>query len=167
MVRPEFVGMRGCGPDDLVVLARELADLSERVFPLLAPAEQGSFGDRFRTFLDDGRNRRFSPCVTHNDIVPAHILVTGAGDLAGVIDWEEVAVGDPANDFAWLLGSESGAGEWTLAAYGGAPDDRFLERCAFRYMLMPWHDVVHGLDSGPSELVEAGLAELRERGRQT
>jgi aminoglycoside phosphotransferase (APT) family kinase protein len=164
MVRPEFVGMRACGPDDVrLVLDRELADLRERVFPVLAPAEQGAFGDRFRTFLDDDRNWRFSSCVTHNDIVATHILVTTAGDLEGVIDWEEVAVGDPANDFAWLLGSESEAGEWTLAAYGGAPDDRFLERCAFRYMLMPWHDVVHGLDSGRSELVDAGLVRLRER----
>lgn len=165
MVRPEYVGMRARGPRDVrAALTIELADLREHVFPLLTAADRGSFDDRFHTFLEDERNWRFSPCVTHNDIVSAHILVTPTGDLAGVIDWEEVGTGDPAIDFAWLLGAEAEVGEWTLAAYGGAPDDRFRERCGFAFMLMPWHDVAHGLNVNRPEVVEAALAQVRERG---
>ena len=164
MVRPEYVGMRARGPAAVrEVLGRELEELRDRVFPSLRAAERDAFGERFRSFLEDERHWRFSSCVTHNDLVAAHVLVSDEGDLAGVIDWEEVAMGDPAADFAWILGAEPEAGERALAAYGGAPDDRFRERCAFRYLLMPWHDVMHGLDTSQPTLVERGLAELRER----
>jgi aminoglycoside 2''-phosphotransferase len=165
MVPPEFVGLRARGPADVrAALDDELTDFRERVFPLLTAEERDGSSDRFRTFVDDERNWRFSPCVTHNDIVRPHILVTATGDLAGVIDWEEVGIGDPAADFAWILHDEPEAGERALAAYGGAPDDRFRERCAFRYALMPWHDVTYGLESQRDEFVESGIALLRERG---
>ena len=164
MVPPEFVGLRARGPADVrATLGREWSELRERVFPLLTAEERDGFGDRFGAFHDDDRNWRFSPCVTHNDVDRPHILVTATGDLAGVIDWEEVGIGDPAADFAWILHDEPEAGERALAAYGGAPDDRFRDRCAFRYALMPWHDVSHGLETSRPDLVERGLTQLRRR----
>jgi aminoglycoside phosphotransferase (APT) family kinase protein len=165
MVRPEYVGMRQQDPG--VVRAHfeaELTDLTVKVFPRLTPAERESWGGSLGPFVAREDRWRFSPCVTHNDIGRPHILVAADGDLAGVIDWEEVGIGDPAADFAWLLGAEPDAGERALAAYGGAPDEGFRARCWFHFMLTPWRDIVHGLESGRPEIVEAGLAELRERG---
>lgn len=166
MVRPEYVGMRAGGPAAVRdVLGHELEELRDRVFPLLRAPERDALAERFLAFLEDGRHWGFSPCVTHNDLVAAHVLVSDEGDLAGVIDWEEVGIGDPAADFAWILGAEPEVGERALAAYGGAPDDRFRARCGFYFTLMPWHDVAHGVESDDDELVERGLALLRERGR--
>ena len=164
MVPPEFVGLRARGPADVrAALDGELADLRERVFPLLTAEERDGFGERFRAFMDDERNWRFSPCVTHNDIGRPHVLVTRTGDLAGVIDWEEVGIGDPAADFAWILGARPGAGERALAAYGGPPDTGFRARGRFSFLLMPWHEVVYGLDIDQDAFVQTGLEGVRAR----
>ena len=166
MVRPEFVGMRARGSEVIRrALGAELTTVSQHVLPLLSIDEREWLGWRLGTAMGDERTWWFSPCVTHNDLVAAHVLLNDEGDLAGVIDWEEVAVGDPAADFAWILGEEPEAGERALTAYGGAPDDRFRERCWYYFMIMPWRDVTFGLESGDDDLVERSLALLRERGQ--
>jgi aminoglycoside phosphotransferase (APT) family kinase protein len=119
--------------------------------------------ERFRSFMGDAGNWRFAPCVIHGDIRPAHVLSTPAGDFAGVIDWEQVSVGDPATDFAWVLHEEPDAGERALSAYGGTPDDRFRDRARFRYQLMPWYEVVYSVESGESGSVARGLEAIRAR----
>lgn len=45
-----------------------------------------------------------------------------------MIDWGDTEVGDPAFDLAWILHAMPAEGERVLGAYGGPPDDRFLER---------------------------------------
>ena len=137
MVPPEFVGMRARGTGVVrEELARKIAEFSDLVFPLVSGAERSAFEIRFRSFMEEEGNWRFAPCVTHGDIASSHILVTPVGDFAGVIDWDQVNVGDPAADFAWILHAEPLAGERALAAYGGTPDERFLDRAAFHYLLM-------------------------------
>jgi aminoglycoside phosphotransferase (APT) family kinase protein len=164
MIPPEYLGMRVRGAAALREERRgELAKMRERVFPLLGPAEAGAFDDRFDAYLADDDLWRFATCVTHNDLGPEHILVSPTGDLAGVIDWEEVGIGDPAWDFAWLLGVRPDAGERALAAYGGPPDTGFRTRGRFSFLLMPWHEVVHGLDTGQEAFVQRGLEGVRAR----
>ena len=85
----------------------------------------------------------------------------------GVLDWQELAIGEPAADLAWRLHARPAEGERVLAAYGGAPDASFRARAAFRFVLMPFHDVVHGLDTGDGALVEVGLAGIRDRDAET
>ena len=61
--------------------------------------------------LDDETVWRFAPCVTHGDLGPEHVLVSASGDLSGVLDWEEVGIGDPAWDFAWWVHEMPAVGE--------------------------------------------------------
>ena len=164
MVPPEYLGMRARGAEALREERRaELASMRARVFPLLSAAEAGAFGDRFDAYLADDDLWRFATCVTHNDLGPEHILVSPMGDLAGVLDWEEVGIGDPVWDFAWLLGARPGAGERALAAYGGPPDTGFRARGRFSFLLMPWHEVVYGLDIDQDAFVQTGLEGVRAR----
>jgi len=164
MVPPEFVGMRAVTPEHVREEQRaEIARLRSKVGPLLGGAERSHFATRLDGYLDDDANWRFSPCVTHGDLGPEHILVTPTGNLAGVIDWEDVGMGDPVADFAWMLHAAPGPGERALAAYGGAPDPRFRQRARVRFLLMPWHEVEHGLDTGREAFVESGLEGVRER----
>ena len=145
---PEFLGMRSLSAQAVRDgLLDEVASLGAHVLPLLDPAERTSAERVIRTFLDDDDNFRFAACVTHGDIGPEHVLITDAGDLAGVIDWGEIKVGDPVSDLAWIVNTWAEVGERMLGAYGGAPDDRFLIRARFAFMLMPWHEVKHGLES--------------------
>jgi aminoglycoside phosphotransferase (APT) family kinase protein len=161
---PEFVGLRGTtAPAVRAGVAAVLDTMRSRVLPLLEPGERDHFSAAFRRFLDDDAQWRFAPCLTHGDLGPAHILVSDTGDLAGVIDWEDLAVGDPAWDHAWLLNAAPGVGERVLAAYGGAPDPTFRRRASFSFGLMPFHDVLHGLDGGGDAFVDIGIEGIRAR----
>jgi aminoglycoside phosphotransferase (APT) family kinase protein len=164
MVPPEFVGMRAHPADSIREGRRaRLAEWRARIVPLLDPLERGRAIDLFAAYLDDDENWRFATCLTHGDLGPEHILVTPAGDLAGVIDWGDASVGDPVWDFAWLLRAAPLVGERAVAAYGGEPDQHFRDRARFAFALMPWHEVAHGLATGQPAFVQSGLAGVRAR----
>jgi aminoglycoside phosphotransferase (APT) family kinase protein len=164
LVPPEFLGLRATPASAWRDAYREeLRDLERRVVPLLS-ADEGAVARRmFSAFLDDERAFRFATGVVHRDLGPEHILLTDDGDLSGVIDWGDASVGDPAIDFAWLLHRAPEAGERALAAYGGAPDERFRERAAFYDRLGPWYEVTYGLDTDRPGFVETGLRGVRAR----
>jgi aminoglycoside 2''-phosphotransferase len=44
----------------------------------------------------------YEPAVIHTDVWQENILVDDAGHLAGVLDFDHVAIGDPAQDIAYL-----------------------------------------------------------------
>ncbi len=144
-------------------LRREIEVLGTHVLPLLGAGERADAERMLSAFLDDDDNFRFASCLTHGDIGPEHVLVTAAGDLAGVIDWGDAAVGDPVIDLAWVLFAMPDEGERVLGAYGGPPDDRFLDRAGFVFALMPWHEVKYGVETDQPGFVESGLAGVRER----
>jgi hypothetical protein len=161
---PEFVGMRALTAATVRDgLRNEVVVLSAHVLPLLSPAERATAERTLTAFLDDDDNFRFATGLTHGDIGPAHVLITDAGDLAGVIDWGDLEVGDPVFDLAWVVNAMPDVGERVLGAYGGPPDDRFLVRSRFAFLLMPWHEVKHGSVSGQPAFVESGMAGVRER----
>jgi aminoglycoside 2''-phosphotransferase len=164
MTPPEFLGLRSRSAGAVREgLRDELASLGSHVLPMLDPDERVSVERAIQTFLDDDANFRFATCVTHGDIGPEHVLVTDAGDLTGVIDWGDIEVGDPVFDLAWILHAWPDVGARVLGAYGGAPDDRFLVRARFAFMLMSWHEVRYGLETDQPEFVRSGLVGVRDR----
>ena len=164
LMPPEYVGLRGGTAADVRAEMRaELGGFRERVLPLLDTDAAADIGTRFGAFLDDDDLWRFAPCLTHRDLGPEHVLVSSTGDLAGVLDWEDLGVDDPVADFAWLLHEMPEEGERALSAYGGAPDPAFRRRAAVRYALMPFHEVAYGLQTGQQAFVDRGVAGVRER----
>ena len=161
---PEFVGMRAISAETVRAGLRvEVETLGAHVLPSLDADERTRAERTISTFLDDDDNFRFAPCLTHGDIGPEHVLVTDAGDLAGVIDWGDIEVGDPAFDLAWTLHAWPEVGARVLGAYGGLPDDRFLVRTRFAYMLSPWHEVKYGVQTDQPAFASSGLAGVRDR----
>ena len=166
LMPPEYVGLRGGTAAQVrEAMRRELADFRARVLPLLEPDEAAQIGSRLAAFTEDDDLWRFAPCLTHRDLGPEHVLVSPSGDLAGVLDWEELGVDDPVADFAWLLHEMPEHGERALSAYGGAPDPAFRTRGAVRYALMPFHEVLYGLDTAQDEYVASGIEGVRRRAR--
>jgi len=164
LMPPEYVELRGRNAAAVrAELSEELAEHRATVLPLLEPDEAARFGERFTAFIDREDYWRFSACLVHGDIGPEHVLVSDTGDLVGVLDWEELAVGDPVSDFAWLLHARPDDGERVLGAYGGAPDQTFAERAAFRFFLMPFHEVAYGLEVDDPSFVASGIAGIRAR----
>ncbi|HVF07543.1 MAG TPA: phosphotransferase [Actinomycetota bacterium] len=164
MTPPEFLGMRATSAAAVrEVRLEEWCRLRDAAEPHLASGEVGATSSAIDDIFADPTAWSFAPCVTHGDLVPEHVLVSPSGDLAGVLDWEEAGMDDPARDFAWFLHAAPSEGERMLAAYGGAPDAGFLRRAALWFVLMPLHELRHGLESGRAELVASGAHGFVER----
>jgi aminoglycoside phosphotransferase (APT) family kinase protein len=164
LMPPEYVAFRSRPAE--VVRAERRTDAAGKMAAtrsILGSAIGGQLDALLTSFLDDDANWRFATCLTHSDIAPQHVLIGDDGDLAGVIDWGDVEVGDPAGDFAWILGARPDAGERALGAYGGEPDIGFRIRADAGFRLMPWSDVAYGLRVGDDEILQRGLDGLRDR----
>ena len=95
----------------------------------------------------------FEPALLHGDLGPEHLLVRD-GRLAGVIDWGDARVGDPALDYAWLLNGPFG--EWDV-------DPDLRRRARFYHRLAPWYEAHYGLFTDRPTHTERGLAGIRDR----
>ena len=86
--------------------------------------------------------------VVHNDICADHVLVDPAtGRLAGLIDWADMMVGDPALDFVGLIQ----VGGWdfvrdVLHHYRGEAGDAFFERIVWAARTLTLHWLVELMD---------------------
>jgi aminoglycoside phosphotransferase (APT) family kinase protein len=164
MVPPEFVGLRAASAESVREQIREeCARLAEVVVPRLGPQEGARATAMLSAYLDDDHLWGFAACLTHGDLGPEHVLVGPSGDLIGILDWEEAAIGDPVWDFAWWLHEMPEEGERALAAYGGTPDATFRERARIVWALMPWHEVAYGAEAGLESFVDSGLRGVRAR----
>jgi aminoglycoside 2''-phosphotransferase len=163
-VPPEFVSLRARSAADVRAQVRqELEGARGESFPLLAAHERAALDRTWAAFADDDAIWRLAPCLVHADLGLEHVLVDERGDLTGVLDWSRVEVGDPAWDFAIVLHDLPDQGARALAAYGGAPDAGFPTRAAFAGAFVPFNEVRHGLRTEQPDLVERGIAGVRER----
>ena len=91
--------------------------------------------------------------LTHSDLGPGHLRVRD-GRLAGVIDWGDARIGDPAIDYSWLLNGPFP--DWDV-------DEELRRRAAIYHRLGPWFEVHYGLFTKQPQWVESGLAGVRSR----
>jgi aminoglycoside phosphotransferase (APT) family kinase protein len=128
----------------------QCAEFERLVFPLLDKDRRAQakrlFGD-VETLVD------FEPALLHADLGPAHLLVRD-GRLAGVIDWGDARVGDPALDYAWLLNGPFP--DWDV-------DPDLRRRARFYHRLGPWYETHYGLFTNKPAHVERGLAGIGDR----
>lgn len=107
--------------------------------------------------------------LIHHDLALEHILVTPDGTgLAGVIDWGDAAIGDPALDFAGFIsgGCAPATVAALLGAYAGPQDRRFLYRAAWYARLAPFHLLHFGLHlDDPATIAEGAAAVAGMRAR--
>jgi aminoglycoside phosphotransferase (APT) family kinase protein len=104
-----------------------------------------------------------TPALVHNDLAAEHILVgEGAQTVTGIIDWSDLAVGDPALDIAAMFhwGGQAFA-EAVLAAYDGSIDDGLVSRARFMAACRGVGDVKFGLETDRREYIAGGLRALR------
>lgn len=135
--------------------------MGSTVLPLL-PADLRDAG---AALLDRCRAAAQHRALRHGDLGPDHLLTT-EGRVTGVIDWTDVALGDPALDLAWLLhGTPRAFADALVAAYRPTPAE--LARGRDWHLLGPWWEVRHGLSGGAKEYVASGLDGVVDRLRST
>ncbi len=137
-------------PDWFETYRRQAEEFRRVVLPLLNPDERA----RGEALLGEVETLTgFLPAVTHSDLGPAHLLVRD-GRLAGVIDWGDARIGDPAIDYAWLLNGPFP--HWDV-------DDELRGRALIYHRLGPWFEVHYGDFTDQPEWVRSGLTGVRSR----
>ena len=141
----------------------EYAAVERDVFPLLTPAER-RWAHALYVEASDPQIWHWIAVVTHNDLNADHILFNPHMQrIGGIIDWGDMELGDPANDFAALSEYDQPFVETVLQHYSLPVDAAFrlrmrslLPRTIFgnlRYL------VEHDHQAG----IARNLRELRER----
>jgi aminoglycoside phosphotransferase (APT) family kinase protein len=136
--------------DWLEAYSDQCAEFQRLVFPIL---DEDRRRQARRLFGEVETLVGFEPALVHADLGPAHLLVRD-GRLAGVIDWSDVRVGDPAIDYAWVLNGPFG--DWDV-------DPDLRRRARFYHRLGPWYEAHYGLFTSQPAHVERGLAGIGER----
>lgn len=121
--------------------------------------------DEWRTMVADlpSSLEPESAVVVHGDLAAEHVLFdTSADAFAGVIDWSEVAVGDPAIDLAALFHwGDRTLADAALAAYRSGIDETLRRRARFFAACRGAGDIVFGADTGRRAYIDGGVRALR------
>jgi aminoglycoside phosphotransferase (APT) family kinase protein/ADP-ribose pyrophosphatase YjhB (NUDIX family) len=138
----------------------------DRVLPLLAPDVAASVRVQFGDFL---ATARFDPVLIHGDLDCEHFLV---GPEIGLIDFEDVAIGDAACDLAGLANSRrwdtiGGAVTYVGAAARAYPatDLDFPARLRFYWWMAAVHELMYALEVGDERVRAEALEKLTTRVR--
>jgi aminoglycoside phosphotransferase (APT) family kinase protein len=130
------------------VFREQRARFERDVVSLLEPADRRRALD---LFAEVETLTGFEPALIHNDLGAPHLLVHG-GRLAGVIDWADAVVGDPARDYAWLL--NVAFPDWDV-------HEELRRRALFYHRLAPWFEAHYGVFTKQPARVEQALGQIR------
>ncbi|MFH5878141.1 macrolide 2'-phosphotransferase [Arthrobacter sp. NA-172] len=115
---------------------------------------------RWEHALEDVALWRFNPCVVHGDLHEDNLLIDG-DTVTALTGWTDLRIGDPADDFAWLVASnEQTFVESVLRHYTEArrdnPDGHLLRRAALLAEFALAQYLVKALAAGHNDMtVEA------------
>jgi aminoglycoside 2''-phosphotransferase len=91
--------------DFKAVYQEEFEEIQQLVFPIFNDTEKTAVSKLFTTYLEDDNNFNYTPVLLHNDLSNDHILIDNQTDtLKGIIDFGDVAIGDPDYDLMYLTG---------------------------------------------------------------
>jgi aminoglycoside phosphotransferase (APT) family kinase protein len=118
---------------------------------------------RWEAATEETRLWQFQPAVINGALTADSLLFAG-GDVAGVLGWQELRVGDPARDLNWLLAAhDENIPEIAIDAYnevrGGA--DRQVRQRAMLYSeleLARW--LLHGTELRNQDIVDDAVTLL-------
>ncbi|MBT2531910.1 phosphotransferase [Arthrobacter sp. ISL-48] len=132
---------------------------------------------RWEHALEDVSLWRFNPCVVHGDLHEDNLLVDG-GRVTAVTGWTDLRIGDPADDFAWLVASnEQDFVDSVLSSYTSerrdSPDKHLLRRAALSAEFALAQYLVKGIAAGDADMIseaegmlESLATEVAEHGGQ-
>jgi aminoglycoside phosphotransferase (APT) family kinase protein len=157
----------GAGEDELRRTdVRWRAEKAER--EIADAAAKGIVPDRVRrristVLAEMTRDAARPPAVlVHGDLYARHVLVGEAGELAGVIDWGDLHVGDRAVDVAIAFGFLPDRAREAFRQAYGAIDEGTWRLARFRAAYHATATVRYAADVGDAELVRETMRALEE-----
>lgn len=150
--------------DATAVLHQKVSELDKMAATGRVPADLLS---RWEGALEDVGLYRFHPSVVHGSLNSESVSLAGA-QVHGITHWAALRVGDPAEDFTWLMqGALANSQDDTLLHYRaarGEADENLLQRATLYAELEIGSWLVHCLEQGdPAEIAAAEdlLVDLR------
>jgi macrolide phosphotransferase len=124
---------------------------------------------RWEHAMEDVSLWRFNPSVVHGDLHEDNLLVEGQR-VTAVTGWTDLRIGDPADDFAWLVASnEQDFVDAVLGAYTAGrrdtPDNHLLRRAALSAEFALAQYLVKGIASDDPGMVSEAEEMLRSLAR--
>lgn len=99
----------------------------------------------------------FQPCVIHGSLSDGTLLLAG-DQVAAVLDWAELSVGDPAQDFAWLCGTDARVLELVIEQYDQLHPSNHVgtmsKRAAFWNELQVAKWLLHGIEQHDEQIID-------------
>ena len=81
----------------------QLVRRAAQVLALLTPRDGAALARLIEGFLAEARNFAYTPRLLYADFAQEHVLYdAGARGIVGVIDWGDLATGDPDYDMLYL-----------------------------------------------------------------
>jgi aminoglycoside 2''-phosphotransferase len=130
---------------------------TRQLFPEMRPEARRSIANLFETFLDNPAIHSFTPSLRHGDLGPSNILFDPVKQqVSGIIDFNSIAVGDPAVDIAAL----SLYGEQFIKKLQGFyPEiESLLKRASFIRGTYAIQEALDGLRDGDRGAYQRGMA---------
>lgn len=93
----------------------------------------------------------YTPSLVHGDLWYGNLLVRDGSRLSGILDWENLAVADPAQDFATLMHSGEEFTQAVMDAYeraGGILDQALLDRGLWHWEFRELTGIALAIDAG-------------------
>jgi aminoglycoside phosphotransferase (APT) family kinase protein len=117
---------------------------------------------RWERATEDSKLWQFQPTVINNGL-SADSFLSSDGIVTGLLGWQELRVGDPARDLAWLLGAPEAVADSAFDAYQSVrgSGDRHVRQRAKLYAeleIAKW--LLHGTDTRSTEIVDDAVEML-------
>lgn len=131
--------------------------IQKKLFPFMAKEHQCSISDDFNSFFE--QNFKFNQTIIHGDFGPSNIIFDSNNQrISGIIDFNEVSIGDSAIDFASLIGP-FGYGEDFIKSFEPIyPNiEALLVRARFYASTFALQEALFGIEVGDKEAFTAGI----------
>ena len=122
---------------------------------------------RWERAAEESKLWQFQPTVINNQLSAESFLCAGGngedGAVTGLLGWQELRVGDPAKDLAWLLGAPEAITDSAFDAYAavrGSGDRQVRQRAKLYAELEIAKWLLHGTDSRSTEIVDDAVEML-------
>ena len=106
------------------------------IFPNISTKYRKIITQLFTTYLDNQKNFEYRPALIHNDFSTDHILFEiSSNKISGIIDFGDLAIGDPDYDLMYLLDSFGQGFIMKMLNFYGFPNQKVLKEKLYFFTL--------------------------------
>lgn len=137
------------------------ADLFERIqeklFPFIKKEHQELISENFNIFFE--QKYEFKKTLVHGDFGPSNIIFDpDSQSISGIIDFNEVSIGDPAADIASLIGPFGYGEDFVRLFEPFYPNiEALLNRARFYASTFALQEALFGIEFGDKEAFDSGI----------